>query len=144
MHQSIETPAPRPLGHRPLSLGGHVESRENKKALFLQGRPCTEFAYGRSLPCKNKAFHSPKIQHSRRVIRVCWPGVETPLMSTPPGLSILLKAPRSWASVTSFRTKYNKNQFRFVGKNRHWNGRNVSGCIRFFIKIIKLSANCRF
>ena len=51
--------------NRPLSLGGHVEN-----ALFLHGKPRTEFASGRGLPCKNKAFDSPKTQHGRRVRRV--------------------------------------------------------------------------
>ena len=53
-----------------LSLGGHVESPENKKLYFLQGQPCTEFASGGGLPRKNKAFHSPETQHGLRVIRV--------------------------------------------------------------------------
>ena len=55
--------------NRPLSLGGHVESQQNKK-LFLHGKPRTEFASGRGLPCENKAFYSPETQHDRRVIRV--------------------------------------------------------------------------
>ena len=32
--------------YRPLSLGGHVETQENKKALFLHGKPRTECASG--------------------------------------------------------------------------------------------------
>ena len=37
------------------------------------------------------------------------------------------------------------NQFGFVCKNRHYNGRNVYGGITgFFIKIFKLTARCRF
>ena len=32
--------------YRPLSLGGHVESQENKKTLFLHGKPRTECASG--------------------------------------------------------------------------------------------------
>ena len=38
------------LLNRPLSLGGHVESQE-KQALFLHGKPRSEFASGRDLPC---------------------------------------------------------------------------------------------
>ena len=57
--------------NRPLSHGGHVESQENKKALFLHGKPRTEVASGRGLPCENEAFYSPETQHGRRVIRVC-------------------------------------------------------------------------
>ena len=44
--------------------------QENKKTLFLHGKPCTEFASGQGLPCENKAFYSPETQHGRQVIRV--------------------------------------------------------------------------
>ena len=44
--------------NRPLSLGGLVESRDNKKHCFR-----IEFASGRGLPCENKAFYSPETQH---------------------------------------------------------------------------------
>ena len=33
-------------------------------------QPRTEFAYGRGLACKNKAFYSPETQHGRRVRKV--------------------------------------------------------------------------
>ena len=50
--------------NRPLSHGGHVESQENKKTLLLYGKPRTEFASGRGLPCENKTFktfYSPRL-----------------------------------------------------------------------------------
>ena len=40
------------------------------RAMFLHGKPRTEYTSGRGLPCKNKAFYSPETQHGRRVIRV--------------------------------------------------------------------------
>ena len=47
-------------------------SLRRKKALFLPGKPSTEFVSGRGLPCKNKVFYSPETQHGRRVIRDYW------------------------------------------------------------------------
>ena len=47
---------------RPFLLGGHDESQGNKR-LFLHGKPRTEFASGRGLPCKNKLFYSSETQH---------------------------------------------------------------------------------
>ena len=41
-----------------------------KEASFLHGKPRTELASGRGLPCENKDFYSPKPQYGRRVIRV--------------------------------------------------------------------------
>ena len=40
------------------------------KALFLHGKPRTEFASGQGLPCKNKAFYSPEILHGCQVKKV--------------------------------------------------------------------------
>ena len=57
--------------NRPLSLGGHVESRGNKKLCFArQASARREFSAVRGLSCKNKAFYSPETQHGRRVIKV--------------------------------------------------------------------------
>ena len=50
---------------RPLSLGGHVESRG-----FSHVKPRSDANSVRGLPCKNKVFYSPDIQHGRRVIKV--------------------------------------------------------------------------
>ena len=50
--------------NRPLSLGGHVESHDRRiKSFVLHGKPRTEFASGRGLPWKDKAFYSPETQH---------------------------------------------------------------------------------
>ena len=56
--------------HRPLSLGGHVESRGNKKTLFLHGKPRPDANSVRGLSCKNKAFYSSETHHGRRVTKV--------------------------------------------------------------------------
>ena len=59
--------------NRPLSLGGHVESQENK-SFVLHGKPRQDANSARGLPCKNKAFYSPETQHGRRVVKVHWDG----------------------------------------------------------------------
>ena len=44
--------------YRPISLDGHVESHES-----LHDEARTEFAPGRGLLCKTKAFYSSETQH---------------------------------------------------------------------------------
>ena len=49
--------------------------RRIKSFVFLHGNPRTEFAYGRGLPCENKAFYSSDTQNGRRKglwLLFCW------------------------------------------------------------------------